>query len=67
MGKAGGNAGDDIGCPLNRPQEEVNIPFFCHVGAEVLSLVSIIPTQKLLVTLFPGRRKKVPHILWFFS
>jgi hypothetical protein len=46
------------------PQEGVNITFPCHVRAEILSLVSTIPPQKLLVTLFPGRRKKVPHILW---
>jgi hypothetical protein len=48
------------------PQEGVNITFPCHVRAEILSWVSTIPPQKLLVTLFPGRRKKVPHILWSF-
>ena len=44
----------------------VNILFPCHVRAELLSLVFFIPSQKLFVTLFPGRRKKVPHILWLF-
>jgi len=49
------------------PQEGVNLPFFYPVMAEILSLVSIIPAQKLLVTLFPGRRKKAPISCGFLS
>jgi len=48
------------------PQEGVNITFPCHVRAEILSWVSTIPPEKLLVMVFPGPRKKVPHILWAF-
>jgi len=51
---------------LAYPEQGLKLQIYRLRRPEVLSLVPLIPLQKLPVRFSPGGLVKTPHILWFF-